>query len=243
MSKLLRGIVLAGGTGSRLYPLTKVTNKHLLPVGQYPMIYHPLMRLREAGIERVAVVTSPEHMGDVVNLLGSGQALGLDLTYRVQDQPGGIAQALGLCENFAGGHPFLVALGDNILEDNLIKEADIFRAQNTGARILLKAVHDPERYGVPRFEGDKVVEIKEKPEIPPSKYAVTGLYFYDAQVFDFIRTLSPSRRGEYEVSDLNSAYVHRSKLTYGTLEGWHEANKLARDLVYDELNSQEPMAS
>ncbi len=213
------------------------------------MIYHPLMRLREAGIERVAVVTSPEHMGDVVNLLGSGRALGLDLTYRVQDQPGGIAQALGLCENFAGGKPFLVALGDNILEDSLAGEVDLFRRQKGGARILLKAVPDPERYGVPRFQGDEIVEIMEKPESPPSQYAVTGLYFYDAQVFDFIRTLSPSRRGEYEVSDLNSAYVKHSSLTYGvlegwwgdagTLEGWHEANQLARDLVYPALSTQE----
>ena len=253
MNEPLSGIVLAGGTGSRLYPLTKVTNKHLLPVGRYPMIYHPLMRLQEAGIERVAVVTSPEHMGDVVNLLGSGRALGLDLTYRVQDQPGGIAQALGLCENFAGGNPFLVALGDNVLEDSLSREADIFRRQKSGARILLKAVHDPERYGVPRFERDYIVEIIEKPQTPPSEYAVTGLYFYDAQVFDFIRTLSPSRRGEYEVSDLNSAYVTRSSLTYGilegwwgdagTLEGWHEANTLARDLVYPALDSCIPASA
>ncbi len=213
------------------------------------MIYHPLMRLREAGIERVAVVTSPEHMGDVVNLLGSGRALGLDLTYRVQDQPGGIAQALGLCENFAGGKPFLVALGDNILEDSLTGEVDLFRRQESGARILLKAVPDPERYGVPRFQGEEIVEITEKPEPPPSRYAVTGLYFYDVQVFDFIRTLSPSRRGEYEVSDLNSAYVKHSTLTYGvlegwwgdagTIEGWHEANQLARDLVYPALSTQE----
>jgi len=253
MNEPLRGIVLAGGTGSRLYPLTKVTNKHLLPVGRYPMIYHPLMRLHEAGIERVAVVTSPEHMGDVVNLLGSGRAMGLDLTYRVQDQPGGIAQALGLCENFAGENPFLVALGDNILEDSLAKEADIFRSQRTGARILLKTVHDPERYGVPRFEGDQIVGITEKPEVPPSRYAVTGLYFYDAQVFDFIRMLSPSQRGEYEVSDLNSAYVKQSTLTYGvlegwwgdagTLEGWHEANELARDLVYPVLDTYESVVS
>ena len=249
MHEPLNGIVLAGGTGSRLYPLTKVTNKHLLPVGRYPMIYHPLMRLREAGITRVAVVTSPEHMGDVVNLLGSGRELGLDLTYRVQDQPGGIAQALGLCENFADGKPFLVVLGDNILEDSLMDEAEIFRQQQRGARILLKAVQDPERYGVPRFEGEEIVEITEKPASPPSQYAVTGLYFYDAQVFDFIRTLSPSRRGEYEVSDLNSAYVKHSTLTYGVLNGWwgdagklagwHHANKLARDLIYPALPPEE----
>lgn len=249
MPDSLNGIVLAGGTGSRLYPLTKVTNKHLLPVGRYPMIYHPLMRLQEAGIERVAVVTSPEHMGDVVNLLGSGRELGLDLTYRVQDQPGGIAQALGLCENFAGGKPFLVVLGDNILEDSLIDEVNLFQKQKRGARILLKSVPDPERYGVPRFEGEEIMEITEKPDLPPSQYAVTGLYFYDVQVFDFIRTLSPSRRGEYEVSDLNSTYVRNSQLTYGilegwwgdagTLDGWHEANELARDLIYPALSTEE----
>ena len=248
MHKSLSGVVLAGGTGSRLYPLTKVTNKHLLPVGQYPMIYHPLMRLRETGITRVAVVTSPEHMGDVVNLLGSGSHLGLDLTYRVQDEPGGIAQALGLCENFARGHPFLVVLGDNILENNITREVQQYQKQNEGARILLKEVADPERYGVPRFRGDQIVEIIEKPKSPPSQYAVTGLYFYDAQVFDFISSLSPSRRGEYEVSDLNCAYVQQSTLTYGildgwwgdagTLDGWHQANELARSLTYPAIDDQ-----
>lgn len=250
MHEPLKGVVLAGGTGSRLFPLTKVTNKHLLPVGRYPMIYHPLMRLKEAGVTQIAVVTSPEHMGDVVNLLGSGGELGLDLTYRVQDRPGGIAQALGLCENFAGGNLFVVALGDNILENNLRQEVEAFLAQGRGARILLKEVHDPERYGVPRFEGDRIVEIIEKPALPPSTYAVTGIYFYDAHVFDFIRELSPSRRGEYEVSDLNSAYVRQNLLSHGildgwwgdagTLEGWHEANQLARDLEYAHLDPPHP---
>ncbi|MCY3999861.1 MAG: sugar phosphate nucleotidyltransferase [Bacteroidetes bacterium] len=248
MRESLSGVVLAGGTGSRLYPLTKVTNKHLLPVGQYPMIYHPLMRLRETGITRVAVVTSPEHMGDVVNLLGSGSGLGLDLTYRVQDEPGGIAQALGLCENFARGHPFLVVLGDNILGNSIAHEVNQFQNQKEGARILLKEVPDPDQYGVPRFRGDQIVEIIEKPSSPPSQYAVTGLYFYDSQVFDFISSLSPSRRGEYEVSDLNSAYVQQSMLTYGildgwwgdagTLDGWHQANHLARHLTYPALEGQ-----
>ena len=237
--------MLAGGTGSRLFPLTKVTNKHLLPVGRYPMIYHPLMRMRRAGIEQVAIVTSPEHMGDVVNLLGSGHELGLDLTYRVQDQPGGIAQAVGLCENFVGDDLFLVILGDNVLADDLDAEADLYRKQGSGARILLKEVPDPERYGVPRFEDGHIVEIIEKPTDPPSNYSVTGIYFYDRQVFDFIRNLAPSRRGEYEVSDVSTAYVRAGKLTHGilhgwwgdagTLEGWHEANELARDLVYEEL--------
>lgn len=245
----LKGVVLAGGTGSRLYPLTKVTNKHLLPVGRYPMIYHPLLRMRRAGIEQVAIVTSPEHMGDVVNLLGSGHGLGLDLTYRVQDRPGGIAQAMGLCENFVGGDPFLVILGDNILADDLTDEVTTYQQQiaeqGGGARILLKEVPDPERYGVPRFEDGRIVEIIEKPTDPPSNYSVTGIYFYDASVFEIIRNLSPSRRGEYEVSDVSTAFVRRGQLSHGvldgwwgdagTLDGWHEANDLARDLVYEEL--------
>ncbi len=243
MANQLKGVVLAGGTGSRLFPLTKVTNKHLLPVGRYPMIFHPLLRLKEASVTRIALVTSPEHMGDVVNLLGSGRDLGVDLTYRVQDKPGGIAQALGLCENFAGDDPLVTVLGDNILEDSLLEHADLYREQGRGARVLLKRVRDPESYGVPRFEGDTIVEIVEKPKYPPSSFAVTGIYFYDREVFDFIRQLSPSRRGEYEVSDVNTSYVRHSRLTYGvlngwwgdagTLEGWHEANRLARYLVYD----------
>lgn len=252
MTRPLKGVVLAGGTGSRLYPLTKVTNKHLLPVGRYPMIYHPLMRMRRAGIRQVAIVTSPEHMGDVVNLLGSGRGLGLDLTYRVQDEPGGIAQAIGLCENFVGGDPFLVILGDNILEEDLGDEVAAYRQQlaeeGGGARVLLKEVPDPERYGVPRFEDDRIVEIIEKPDNPPSNYSVTGIYFYDAQVFDFIRALKPSRRGEFEVSDVSTAYVQTGRFHHGildgwwgdagTLEGWHEANELARDLLYEELESR-----
>lgn len=247
----MKGVILAGGTGSRLYPLTKVTNKHLLPVGRYPMIYHPLMRMRRAGVTQVAIVTSPEHMGDVVNLLGSGREFGLDLTYRVQDQPGGIAQAAGLCENFVGGSPFLVILGDNILAEDIGHEVKAFEEQiarnGSGARVLLKEVPDPERYGVPRLEGDRIVEVIEKPADPPSSYSVTGIYFYDAQVFDFIRNLHPSRRGEYEVTDLSNAYIEQGSLTYGilegwwgdagTIEGWNEANRLARDLVYEELSA------
>lgn len=246
----MKGVILAGGTGSRLYPLTKVTNKHLLPVGRYPMIYHPLMRMRRAGITQVALVTSPEHMGDVVNLLGSGDVFGLDLTYRVQDQPGGIAQATGLCENFVGDSPFLVILGDNILEDDIGEEVDAFRSQlardGGGARVLLKEVPDPERYGVPRFENGRIVEIIEKPTDPPSSYSVTGIYFYDSTVFDIIRNLHPSRRGEFEVTDVSNAYIERASLSHGvldgwwgdagTLEGWNEANRLALDLVYEELN-------
>ena len=257
----LKGVVLAGGTGSRLYPLTKVTNKHLLPVGRYPMIFHPLMRMQRAGIAEVAVVTSPEHMGDVVNLLGSGRAFGLDLTYRVQDEPGGIAQAIGLCETFVGAAPFLVILGDNIVSADLGGEVAAYREQlgtsGGGARVLLQEVPDPERYGVPRFEGGeaegRIVEIIEKPSAPPSHYSVTGIYFYDPDVFEIIRDLEPSRRDEYEVSDVSNAYIKRGGLSHGflkgwwgdagTLEGWHEANQLARDLVYEELEPDVPLSA
>lgn len=246
----LKGIILAGGTGSRLYPLTRVTNKHLLPVGRYPMIYHPLVRMQRAGVREVAVVTSPEHMGDVVNLLGSGRRFGLDLTFRVQDEPGGIAQAIGLCENFTADDPFVVILGDNILSEDIKGDTDAYleqlRSAGSGARVLLKEVPDPERYGVPRLEGDRIAEIIEKPEDPPSRYSVTGIYFYDAGVYDVIRNLEPSERGEYEISDVSNAYIRRDALTYGvlqgwwgdagTLEGWHEANELARDLVYPDID-------
>lgn len=245
----MKGVVLAGGTGSRLLPLTKVTNKHLLPVGRYPMIYHPLMRLRRAGITQIAVVTSPEHMGDVVNLLGSGRELGLDLTFRVQDEPGGIAQAMALCENFVGGGPLVVFLGDNVLEDDITGDVAAFQKQlangGSAARVLLKEVHDPERYGVPRMEDGKIVEVIEKPVNPPSNYSVTGIYMYDSAVFDVVRGLHPSRRGEYEVSDVTNWYASRNLLSHGvldgwwgdagTLEGWHEANTLAEDLTYEEL--------
>ena len=249
----MKGIVLAGGTGSRLYPLTRVTNKHLLPVGRYPMIFHPLMRMRRAGIEEVAVVTSSEHMGGVVGLLGSGRAFGLDLTFRVQDEPGGIAQALGLCKRFTAGDPFLVILGDNVVGEDLGHEVEAYRRQlerdGGGARVLLKEVPDPERYGVPRIEEDRIVEIIEKPSNPPSTYCVTGLYFYDSGVFDVIEGLSPSARGEYEITDVSNTYIQRQRLSYGvlkrwwgdagTIEGWHEANRMARDLVYEELETMQ----
>lgn len=244
----MKGVVLAGGTGSRLYPLTRVTNKHLLPVGRYPMIYHPLLRLRRAGISDIGLVTSPEHMGDVVNLLGSGSRLGVDLTYRVQDEPGGIAQALGLCESFVGNEPFVVVLGDNILGEDIGNEVEAFRnqaRQGSGARVLLKEVHDPERYGVPEFDGNRITRVIEKPSNPPSSFSVIGIYFYDPSVFDFIRTLSPSQRGELEISDVSNRYAEAGQLTHGvisswwgdagTFEGLEEANRLARDLVYEEL--------
>ncbi len=247
----LKGIILAGGTGSRLYPLSRVTNKHLLPVGRYPMIYHPLVRMKRAGVEEVAVVTSPEHMGDVVNLLGSGRRFGLDLTFRVQDEPGGIAQAIGLCRTFTADDPFLVILGDNVLSEDIDEDAraylELLESAGSGARVLLKEVPDPERYGVPRLDGDRITEIIEKPDDPPSRFSVTGIYFYDSGVYDVIAGLKPSARGEYEISDVSNEYIRRDALSYGvlngwwgdagTLEGWHEANELARDLVYPEIDA------
>ena len=219
-SEAPKGVVLAGGAGSRLFPLTKVTNKHLLPVGQAPMIWHPVWKLVSAGITEVLVVTGTEHMGDVVGLLGSGKDFGCRFTYKVQDEAGGIAQALALGENFAGGSPVCVILGDNIFEDDLGGEAQAFERQARGARILLKEVEDPQRYGVAEVQGDRVLDIEEKPRAPRSNLAVTGIYFYDGGVYDVIRTLRPSGRGELEITDVNNAYLGRGELTWGSLRGW-----------------------
>lgn len=216
----LRGVVLAGGTGSRLMPLTKVTNKHLLPVGEKPMIYYPIEKLISIGIQEILIVTGIEHMGDVVNLLGSGKDFGCRFTYKVQDQAGGIAQALALAENFAQGESIVVILGDNIFEENLKVYADSFVSQKNGARILLKHVDYPERFGVAEIVDNKVVAIEEKPEKPKTNYAVTGIYFYDGNVFDIIRTLKPSVRGEYEITHVNESYIKNGQLGYDILEGW-----------------------
>ena len=215
---MLKGVILAGGTGSRLYPLTKVTNKHLLPVGNKPMIFHPIDKLREIGIEDILIVTGTEHMGDVVNLLGSGTEYQCRFTYKVQDQAGGIAQALGLAENFAGDDPIIVILGDNIFEDNLQSAADNYSGE--GAMILLKEVPDPQRYGVATLNGDQVTHIEEKPEQPKTSYAVTGVYFYDRKVFEFIRTLKPSDRGELEITDVNNHYIATGQMKSAPLKGW-----------------------
>lgn len=217
---LLRGVVLAGGTGSRLMPLTKVTNKHLLPVGQKPMIYYPIEKLRGIGIEEILIVTGLEHMGDVVNLLGSGTNFGCRFTYKVQDQAGGIAQALALAENFAQNQPIVVILGDNIFEDSLKNYSNKFLAHKKGARILLKQVPSPQRFGVAEIVGDKVVGIEEKPKNPKTNYAVTGIYFYDSSVFDIIRTLKPSDRGEFEITHVNEAYIKKGELAFDILDGW-----------------------
>ncbi len=220
----MKGIILAGGTGSRLFPLTKVTNKHLLPVGNKPMILHPIEKLVSAGITEILVVTGVEHMGDVVTLLGSGKDFGAQFTYRVQDQAGGIAQALGLAEAFCHGDKSVVILGDNMFFDSLTPFVTAFRDQSKGAKILLKEVKDPQRFGVAELSGSKIVGIEEKPKNPKTNLAVTGIYFYDGKVFEIIRTLKPSGRGELEITDVNNAYVRNGSMTYDTLKGeWTDA--------------------
>ena len=216
----IRGVVLAGGTGSRLFPLTKATNKHLLPVGPEPMVFHPIRKLIEARIREIMIVTGTEHMGAVVSALGSGKEFGCEFTYRVQDEAGGIAQALGLARRFGRGGRLAVILGDNIFEAPIAPFADLFRAQKSGAKVLVQEVSDPERYGVAVTEGDRVVQIIEKPKQAPSKLAVTGIYFYDETVFDTIATLKPSARGELEITDVNNAYIRRGDLTYDIMPGW-----------------------
>jgi len=216
----MKGVVLAGGTGSRLFPLTKVTNKHLLPVGREPMIYHPVRKLTEARVGEILVVTGVEHMGDVVTLLGSGKDFGCRFTYKVQDEAGGIAQALGLAENFAGKDPMCVILGDNVFQDPVAPFVRAFREQGRGARLLLKQVRDPQRYGVAEVEGSRVVRIVEKPKKPRSDLAVVGVYFYDSDVFGIIRTLKPSARGELEITDVNNHYLRAGTLQCDRLSGW-----------------------
>ena len=216
----LRGVILAGGTGSRLMPLTKVTNKHLLPVGQKPMIYYPIEKLTSIGIEQILIVTGVEYMGDVVGLLGSGRGFNCQFTYKVQDEAGGIAQALGMAEGFSNNDPLAVILGDNIFQANLKDYADRFISQKTGARVLLKQVSNPQRFGVAEMSDGRVISIEEKPKKPKSDYIITGIYFYDVTVFDIIRTLKPSGRGELEISDVNNAYIAKGQLAYDILDGW-----------------------
>ena len=217
----MRGVVLAGGLGSRLLPLTKVTNKHLLPVYDRPMIYYPIQALANAGVREIMLVTGGNSAGDFLKLLGNGKDFGLKrLNYTYQDGEGGIADALRLAEHFADGEPICVILGDNIIEGNIVRAAEAFRKQAQGAKILLKEVKDPQRFGVPVLNGKRVVTIEEKPTNPRSAYAVTGMYFYDALVFDIIKTLKPSGRGELEITDVNNAYIAAGTLTWDLLEGW-----------------------
>lgn len=232
----MKGIILAGGHGTRLYPMTKATNKHLLPVGQEPMIYHAVHRLEEAGITEILIITSTEHMGDIVRCLGSGEELGVNFTYKVQEKPLGIAHALALAENFAGGEKICVMLGDNIFAGSIAEIVEHYRQQAGGARVVLRKVSDPERFGVAALDEKQVIEIEEKPSKPKSDYAVIGLYFYDEKVFDIIRGLEYSERGELEVTAVNNAYINLEQLKFdifegawmdtGTPESLFEANRL-----------------
>jgi glucose-1-phosphate thymidylyltransferase len=217
----MKGVILAGGLGTRLYPLTKVTNKHLLPVYDKPMIYYPIQTLVNAGIRDILLVTGGNSAGDFLRLLGNGKEFGLQhLNYTYQEGEGGIAAALSLAEYFADREPICVVLGDNIIEKNIIAAARAYEKHGVGAKILLKEVKDPQRFGVPVFEGDRIVRVEEKPKEPKSPFAVTGIYFYDRQVFDFIRTLKPSARGELEITDVNNTYIERGQMTWDVLEGW-----------------------
>ena len=217
----MKGVVLAGGLGSRLRPLTAVTNKHLLPVYDQPMIYYPIQTLVNAGIIDIMIVTGGNSAGDFLKLLGNGKAFGLKhLNYTYQEGEGGIADALALCEHFAAGDPVCVVLGDNIIEGNIHAAVNAYREQGRGAKILLKQVPDPERFGVPVLDGPRVVRIEEKPREPKSEYAVIGIYMYDGEVYDIVRTLKPSGRGELEITDVNNAYIERNEMTWDKLEGW-----------------------
>lgn len=236
----MKGVILAGGLGTRLFPLTKITNKHLLPVYDRPMIYYPIQTLVNAGIEDIMIVTGGRKSGDFLSLLGNGKDFGLKhLNYTYQEGEGGIAEALGLCEHWAAGEPVAVVLGDNLIERNIKHAVDQFRAQGGGGKILLKEVHDPERFGVATMEGDRVARIVEKPREPESNLAVIGIYMYDARVFEIIKTLKPSDRGELEITDVNNWYIEDGSLTADVLEGWwtdagtfqslHHASKLVAD--------------
>jgi glucose-1-phosphate thymidylyltransferase len=217
----MKGVVLAGGLGSRLYPLTKVTNKHLLPVYNEPMIYYPIRILVNAGISEILIVTGGNNAGDFLRLLENGKDFGLKhINYTYQQGEGGIAAALSLAEHFADRDKIAVVLGDNIIEGNIKAAAEKFRKQKEGARILLKEVPDPQRFGVPVFDGKKIIRVEEKPSKPASDYAVIGVYMYDYRVFEFIKSLKPSRRGELEITDVNNFYISEGKMQWDELEGW-----------------------
>lgn len=220
----MKGIILAGGTGTRLFPLTRVTNKHLLPVGKEPMIFNPIKQLVSAGIKDIMVVTSKEHMGEIVRSLGSGVEFGCDFTFKVQEEAQGIAHALLLAEGFTCGDRITVILGDNIASSSIKKYVDRFQQQPQGAKVLLRRVDDPERYGIAALDELKIVEIEEKPLNPKSPYAVIGIYMYDDQVFDIIKSIEPSPNGEYEITEVNNVYIKMNQMTYEVLEGkWTDA--------------------
>lgn len=217
----MKGVVLAGGLGSRLFPLTKITNKHLLPVFDKPMIYYPVQALINAGINDIMIVTGGNYAGHFLQLLGNGKEFGLkQLNYAYQEGEGGIADALSIVEHFADDEPICVVLGDNIIENNIRQAKEDYEKQGTGAKILLKKVHDPQRFGVPELDGEKVLNIVEKPKNPKSDFAVIGIYFYDNSVFEVIKTLKPSERGELEITDVNNYYINKGEMTWNELDGW-----------------------
>ncbi len=217
----MKGVILAGGLGTRLYPLTKVTNKHLLPVYDKPMIYYPIQTLINAGIHDILIVTGGNNAGDFLKLLGNGKEFGLKhINYTYQEGEGGIAEALRLAEFFASGEKICVVLGDNLIEKNIREAVENFRKQKEGAKILLKEVPDPQRFGVPELKGDRIVQIEEKPKKPKSQYAVIGIYLFDQEVFEIIKTLKPSDRGELEITDVNNRYIEKGLMTWDILDGW-----------------------
>jgi glucose-1-phosphate thymidylyltransferase len=217
----MKGVVLAGGLGTRLYPLTKITNKHLLPVYNRPMVTYPIECLVNAGITDILLVTGGNNPGDFLKLLGNGKEYGArHISYAYQEGEGGIAEALSLAEDHVGGGQVCVILGDNIIERNIVQAVADYKKQAGGAKILLKQVSDPRRFGVPVLDGDKVVHIEEKPKVPKSNFAVTGIYMYDSQAFEFIKTLSPSARGELEITDVNNLYIRQGTMTWAELDGW-----------------------
>ena len=247
----MKGVVLAGGTGSRLNPLTRVTNKHLLPIYDKPMVYYPIQTLVDAGIREILLVTGGRNAGEFLRLLGNGRDFGLKhINYTYQEGEGGIAEALGLAEHFADGEPVCVILGDNIIENNVRHAVGNFKKQSHGAKILLKEVQDAERFGVAEIHGNRVVSIEEKPRNPKSNYAVIGIYLYDATVFQKIRRLKPSGRGELEITDVNNFYVEEGTLTYEILDGWWtdagtfesllRANNLVAETGANKISGQGP---
>jgi len=220
----MKGVVLAGGMGTRLYPLTKVVNKNILPVYNKPLIYYPILTLKNAGIKDILIISGTGYAGQFLDLLGSGKELGVDLSYDIQEEPKGIAHGLNVAKDFADQDQIALILGDNIYEENLKKAVDDFKKQKNGAKIILTQANDSKRFGVAELRGDKVIDIKEKPKKPKSNWVVTGFYIYDNRVFDFIKNLKPSKRGEYEITDLNKVYLKEKTLTYYKTKGeWIDA--------------------
>jgi glucose-1-phosphate thymidylyltransferase len=243
----MKGVILAGGLGTRLHPLTKITNKHLLPVYDRPMIYYPIETLVNAGVTDIMIVTGGKKSGDFLSLLGNGSDFGLKhLNYTYQKGEGGIAEALSLAEHWASGDSICVVLGDNLIEKNIKKAVADFKRQGRGAKIMLKQVHDPQRFGVATLKGDKVVSIVEKPKAPQSDLAVIGIYMYDPRVFEIIKTLEPSERGELEITDVNNWYIRDGSMTFEKLDGWwtdagtfeslHKAASLVKEVGANKLD-------